>query len=521
MSRFERMRMSALLALAALVYGANFWGTSIYILDEAKNAGCAMEMWQTAEYVVPTFNGELRTDKPPLHYYFMMAAYQAFGVSPFSARLFSVLAGIALVAVLYFFIRKIVNESTAWWTGLVMVASVQMAIQFHLAVPDPYLLFFLFTGLLSFYYGTTQSKTVFIYVFYACAALAFLSKGLIAIAFPGLIICTYWLLTGGITLTRLRAARLLSGGLLFLLIAAPWYVWVGVETDGAWLHGFFVQHNVERYTQTMEGHRGFLGAPFVILVAATLPLSVFVVPAVRAAWRQRQQQPFFLFCLVAVVTIAGFFSFSKTILPSYPAPAVPFLAVLFGAWAAQQTSAKPVARSEWLALGFHVLIALAIPVAAWVALGMEASLAELQPLALAFAVLPVFALLAMIIWRSHRSRALYALLAGWMCVSVVFFAWANPELDNRNPIHVSEKYLPADTPVYYYESMNPAFVFAWQRTIPRASREEIQQRVAAGESFVVLTRQQFQPDLADMLRTEYCQKELFENPVSCVMVPAR
>ena len=39
----------------------------ISILDEAKNAEAAREMWASGDYWVPKFNGELRTDKPPLH----------------------------------------------------------------------------------------------------------------------------------------------------------------------------------------------------------------------------------------------------------------------------------------------------------------------------------------------------------------------------------------------------------------------------------------------------------------------
>jgi 4-amino-4-deoxy-L-arabinose transferase-like glycosyltransferase len=521
MPGFERMRLIVLVALALLVYGANFWGTSIYVLDEAKNAGCAMEMWQEGKYVVPTFNNELRTDKPPLHYYFMMAAYQLFGLTPFAARLFSVVAGVALVACVYFFVRKIENELTAWWSGLILIASLQMAIQFHLAVPDPYLIFFLTTGLLSFFYGTTRTQYLYVYLFYVCAALAFLSKGLIAIVFPGVIIALFWLLTGGITLTRLRNARLLSGGLLFLALAAPWYVWVGIETDGAWLQGFFVQHNLERYTQTMEGHRGFWGAPFLILLVATLPLSVFIVPAIRSVWAQRKQHPLFLFCMITVCVVAGFFTFSKTILPSYPAPAVPFLAIVLGAWVAQRMQANASQKSEWISLGIHTLFAVAIPVAIWIALGQEKSLQELQPLAFGFLVLPVFAVLGILYWRSHMERATYTLLAGWICVAMVFFWWANPALDERNPIHVSKKFVPPGSAVFYYQSMNPAYVFALQQTIPATSLEDIQERIQAGQQLVVITREQFQSDLTKVLQPVYCEKDLFENPVSCVLTTQR
>src|SRR5678816_3446059 len=35
---------------------------SIYILDEARNAQCAKEMEQNGTFIIPTFNGKLRTD---------------------------------------------------------------------------------------------------------------------------------------------------------------------------------------------------------------------------------------------------------------------------------------------------------------------------------------------------------------------------------------------------------------------------------------------------------------------------
>ncbi len=57
----------------------------IYILDEAKNAECAREMMVPGDFITPYFNGQLRTGKPPLHYFFMILSYKIFGVSAFSA----------------------------------------------------------------------------------------------------------------------------------------------------------------------------------------------------------------------------------------------------------------------------------------------------------------------------------------------------------------------------------------------------------------------------------------------------
>ena len=40
--------------------------------DEPKNATCASEMLARGDWIVPTFNGELRTDKPILLYWCML-----------------------------------------------------------------------------------------------------------------------------------------------------------------------------------------------------------------------------------------------------------------------------------------------------------------------------------------------------------------------------------------------------------------------------------------------------------------
>jgi 4-amino-4-deoxy-L-arabinose transferase-like glycosyltransferase len=51
-----QLRFYIIVALSIVVYGSNLGGFSIYILDEAKNASCAMEMMQRGDLVVPTFN---------------------------------------------------------------------------------------------------------------------------------------------------------------------------------------------------------------------------------------------------------------------------------------------------------------------------------------------------------------------------------------------------------------------------------------------------------------------------------
>ena len=133
------------------LFTVNNHGVSIYILDEAKNATCAGEMLEKAEFFKPTFNHNLREDKPPLHYYFMMLSYSVFGVNEWAARFFSGIFGALTILISFLYTSRFLDKKTAFFTVMVLLASIHLIIQFHLAVPDPYLIFFFCWSLFLFY----------------------------------------------------------------------------------------------------------------------------------------------------------------------------------------------------------------------------------------------------------------------------------------------------------------------------------------------------------------------------------
>ena len=137
--------------ISFFIFSANDWGLYIYSLDEAKNAECAREMLERGDLIVPTFNYELRTDKPPLHYYFMMISYKLFGVNEFSARFFSSVFGGLLVLITFLFAKRYYGIYVAFFSFLILISSLHMAVQFHMAVPDPYLIFWINASLFSFF----------------------------------------------------------------------------------------------------------------------------------------------------------------------------------------------------------------------------------------------------------------------------------------------------------------------------------------------------------------------------------
>lgn len=122
---------------------------------------------------------------------------------------------------------------------------------------------------------------------------------------------------------------------MFVLIAAPWYVWVGVETKGEWLSGFFWKHNVERTLGVLENHSGPFYYYALVLIVGLTPWSVFLGPTIVSALRSlslRQERTNetsgkqFLLCWSVVWLV--FFTVVRTKLPNYILPIYPAMALL-------------------------------------------------------------------------------------------------------------------------------------------------------------------------------------------------
>ena len=175
-----------ILVLAIAVCYANIGGLDVYALDEAKNAEAAREMFESGDYVVPYYNYQLRTDKPPLHYYFMAAGYSIFGVNAFGARFFSSLMGVFTIIITFLFARKHFGEKAGLNAALVLISSIHLALQFHMSVPDPYLIFFMTWAFYSFYEAYTTNNKWQLLSFYFAIGCGILTKGPVAVGLPGL-----------------------------------------------------------------------------------------------------------------------------------------------------------------------------------------------------------------------------------------------------------------------------------------------------------------------------------------------
>lgn len=502
-------------ALAWFLYLNNSGGVSIYILDEAKNAECAREMLERSDLIVPIFNQTLRTDKPPLHYFFMMLSYSVFGVGPFAARFFSTLFGALMMVITYLFTRKFAGQQVALLTAMVLLASIHLSIQFHLSVPDPYLVFFMTAALFSLYLFLNEQNPFFGISLYVALGLGTLTKGPIAIALPGLICLLFLIFSKQFKWSVIRKLCPFGGAALIMLIVLPWYVLVHQQTNGAWTEGFFLKHNLGRFSEEMEGHGGTFLLTLLYVLIGLFPFSVYLPQAIRQALNNRNNH-FIFFTLIAGLTIVGFFTLSKTRLPNYTVPSLPFLAILTGLFLQ-----KNISHPKSFLTGLWIVFAIALILVPGILLGLrfDPSLKDVSYVGWYFLPFPLLAGFALILFYKHKTEATIStvLLAG-MITGFAFFRFSFPAIDQQNPVEQSLPILDGKE-LRYFQKFNAAYPFNLKQEIPEIEEHDIAAFFQEYPQGVIISTQKKinRIELPADAEISFAAHDLFESPTTVLI----
>ncbi len=497
--------------ISFVLISANIGGYSIYIVDEARNAQCAREMLENGDLVVPTFNQTLRTDKPPLHYYFMILGYSIFGVNPFAARIFSVIFGVATVLLTLWFVKKFRGLEEALYTSFILLSYVGFIVQFHLATPDPYLIFFVLASILFFFSFFKTADKSFLYLMYISIALGVLSKGPIAIVLPGGVIFFFLLIQRG--LSSLFTLRPILGLFLILLVALPWYILVHIKTGGAWTEDFFLDHNISRFISPKEGHGGIFILPILYLIALTLPFSVFLPQAIIQNLRKDDLG---ILAIISVTFITAFFMFASTKLPNYISPALPFTAILIAPLVSNLELKKRGRRISVIVL---VALSIAILLAVKFAIPHVEGLSSLEGVFWFFLPMLLGALSALILEYLNRSQlSIITLGFGFILFHQLFFYFLFPKVDDLNPVQKTSKIVNESPQLVYYKRMNQGYPFLLGREVEEVSIEQLRQMTDRGENFTLITREKYLEELMDLQLTEITREiDLFDGTTTVLM----
>lgn len=488
-------------------------------------------MLKKKDWIVPVFNGKLRTDKPALEYFAMMTAYKIGGVSEGSARFFSAVCGLILILSTFLITLKFYGKKAAWWAALILLSSAHLIVQFRLATPDPYLILCDTLALYCFLLGWQSRKWFWLGLMYILFGLAILAKGPIGLLLPGLVLFLFLLVKRSFNWKTIKIFRPWWGILLILLFSAPWYILVHLRTNGVWTTGFFLTHNVERFSDAMGGHGGTFLLTFLFVFIGMLPFSIFIghtlgftgkkinftksrkidlpTPRMHAELRRTGQNDLLLLSFLSFICIVLFYTISRTKLINYTVPCYPFIAIMTGAFLAHISSSQILPKRLHFSYLLLLAITILLPIAAYFWTQSVPGLQSFGWIAWFFILFPIGALWAYILFLQKKISKSLHIIAGSFIISVILiFAYPYPLLDAQTPMRKAQPLFYPGRPVVGYKDFNDAFVFYIKHPVPVVKdTTALKQFLNEHSNALVISDAKDQSDLKNISGLELMRKD--------------
>jgi 4-amino-4-deoxy-L-arabinose transferase-like glycosyltransferase len=423
-------------------FGILLGSRPLSVPDEGRYVEIPREMVATGNYLTPRLNGVKYFEKPPLFYWMEAGFIRVFGLDEWSVRLGPALFALLGCIAVYYAGARLFGRAAGIAAAVVLATSALYYALGRLITLDMPVTALLTASLLSFLLGTKEAvgpaRRNFFWSFYIFAALATMTKGIIGILIPGMII--FWWLLLAKEWRTLRTMYLGSGLLLFLLIAAPWHIivqWVNPE----FFDFYFIHEHFQRYLTKVHGRYKPAWFFLPILLVGLFPWTAFLIQAVRRSlppsWSQRCEQKETIFLLLWAGLVFLFFSASDSKLIPYILPALPPLAILIGRYVGETWRTGAATAPRGISRGLRLLLVLSALLIVGVSVlpryRPELDRALLRPhLYLIIAVLVTGTAAT---WRALRRWGVRGGLAGLTATTALFCiacSSAMPYLDTRS-----------------------------------------------------------------------------------------
>jgi len=354
----ERLARTALWALVlALPLLWQLGGTLLFDVDEGAFSEATREMMQSGDWGHTTLNGAPRFDKPMGVYWLQALSASIFGINEFALRLPSALSCWAMAMALGAFAGKRWGRSVGMLASVITVTSVGPLAIGRGATADALLNLLLVLSGLDLWRFIESGERAPLRRAYAWVGLGLLVKGPVALLVPGAAF-VLWCASGR-RWSLLRSAVLdVRGWILMLGLAMPWYLYAFHRHGMAFVEGFLLRHNVDRFTGTIGGHSGSPVYYLVILPLLAMPWAPLLA-AVVARWRENWNDPLGRYLLGWGGFVLVFFSASSTKLPHYMLYGYPPLVLLMARAMVQAGSRMRMALD--LSIVLWALLAAAVP----------------------------------------------------------------------------------------------------------------------------------------------------------------
>jgi len=439
-SRRRALAALAVIALASFLPG--FFSLPAVDRDEARYAQAVRQMVQTGDWVDIRLQDVPRYKKPVGIYWLQsvpVALAGKEGRAPiWMHRLPSLVAAVAAVLLTYWVALPLVGRGAAFLAGSMMAVSLVLGVEARLAKTDAALLASVLVAEGVLVRAWLRWRAVatpevagwrpWLYplLFWTALAAGILVKGPLIVLYIGLTVAALSLVER--SLAWLADLRPLAGLAWCLALALPWFVAIGVRSDGAFFRAAMVDSVAGKILESHEGH----GAPplthLLMFWGTFWPGSLIVALAIPELWRRRGE-----YWMRYLASWAGpawlVFELITTKLPHYLLPALPAIAIA-AAGVAGGEHWMPKRRAAKIAAGSVIAVAClgggaAIVAALWFAHRETPGVAAI---AVSLAAVGLLGLTATLCMRAIAVRAGPRLFAGLLLGIMVTYWLLYPAL---------------------------------------------------------------------------------------------
>jgi 4-amino-4-deoxy-L-arabinose transferase-like glycosyltransferase len=291
-------------AIFTTVYFASLFTPPLMDDVDSSHAQTAQHIIDSGNWVTTQTNGIRYIEKPPLPFWLVTISFKLFGENAFATHLPNALAILGLTWLAWLWGRRAWNPRAGLYAGLAVLTSIGPFLFTRFIIPESILSLLLLIALYSILTSLEDNKPNRGYFAWAALALALLIKGLIAPVFllGGVIPYLYFSGQG----RRWRALKPFTGSALFLAIAAPWHILVGMANgpEGhpvgnhptlgnvhGWWYFYFINEHVDRFFGKRYPH-DYNKLPalayWLLHFIWLFPWSLFLPALFAVAWKTRR-----------------------------------------------------------------------------------------------------------------------------------------------------------------------------------------------------------------------------------------
>ena len=247
-----RHRNLFIILLGSLLYLAFAGLRDVWYPDEPDIAEVALAMYLSGDWISPRRMGVVWVDYPPMIYWVANISAHIFdSMNAFTLRLPNGLTAIAIVLITGATAARWFDARTGFWAAFALMTSVLFVYEANSYRPDLLFTVFISSAFILYADGSLDKPRLWLRMAaFACLGFAMLSKGILGLLLPGLIL-VLWHLSRK---EWLRIVQLAPLSLISLLIFLPWVA--GTAQTMGWDNILmeFYEQNFARFESGFRGH---------------------------------------------------------------------------------------------------------------------------------------------------------------------------------------------------------------------------------------------------------------------------